>query len=631
MNCKEVLKKYWGYDSFRPLQEQIIAGTMSGRDVVGLMPTGGGKSLTFQVPGMAEDGLTIVVTPLISLMKDQVDNLRSRRIKAVYFHAAMTSAEVRTAWELLVNGRCKFLYFSPERLKSVRFCQELPHLNIRRIVIDEAHCISQWGFDFRPSYLEISKLRKILPGVPMLALTATATDIVVQDIIRELKLEDPEVHRMSFRRNNISYIAREAPSPLDETLHILRSTSGTSIVYVRSRKKTSEIASALSSAGIPALPYHAGMSPETKEKNQNAWMSDQARVMVATNAFGMGIDKPDVRVVIHYDIPSSLEEYYQEAGRAGRDGQPSFAVLLFTARSKGNLKARLTRSFPDRDVIRRIYTEICAYLHIAPGEGYGHWAEFDIFKFCELFKRQEQQVSAVLRILSTSGWMELVEDSSPHGRVQITMTREELYHVRELGELPTRMLDWMLRNCPGIFSDHVGVNETLASIHLGVDTRLVVEALVMLSKSKIISYIPRRRMPMIYLPTACEEERYIQIPRAALEVRKEAMARRIDAVIDYAFNNKGCRVERMLAYFGDTGAGDCETCDICRSKRKSHVETEEEIVAGLMEAVARNPQGITIELLCGSGSYAPRRIAVLRRLIDRGWILCTDDVCRPST
>lgn len=626
MRAEEVLKKYWGYEAFRPLQRQIIESTLAGRDVVGLMPTGGGKSVTFQVPGMMEEGLTVVITPLISLMKDQVDNLRSRRIKAVYFHAAMTSAETRSAWELLVNGKCKFLYFSPERLKSERFCCELQHLNVRRIVVDEVHCISQWGFDFRPSYLEIARLRKILPGIPVMALTATATEAVVKDIVTQLDMRSPDIHRMSFRRDNISYIVRETVSRTDETIHILKSTEGPAIVYVRSRKRTKEIADDLNSAFIPALSYHAGMRREEKVANQNAWMRGEVRVIVATNAFGMGIDKPDVRVVIHHDIPSSLEEYYQEAGRAGRDGKPSFAVMLTTRYSKGTLRARVKQNFPERDAIRRIYTEICAYIGVCPGEGYGRWAEFDIFRFCERFRRQEQQVEAALRILASSGWMERIEDNSPHGRARILLTREELYHIKGVSEAATRMLDWMLRNCPGIFIDYVTVNETQASYNLHIKEQEVVDALVLLSKAKIISYIPRRRMPMVYLPTACEEERYVLIPKSALEVRREAMERRVESVIDYAFNGRSCRVGRMLSYFGDNGSGDCGKCDVCRGRRKHEAAsasslTAEEVVADvIMRRLLQSRDGLTLRQLVGEGKEGDARVPVVRTLVERGWI-----------
>ncbi|MDE5870677.1 MAG: ATP-dependent DNA helicase, partial [Muribaculaceae bacterium] len=384
MQLEAILKKYWGYDSFRPLQRNIIESVMEGCDTLGLMPTGGGKSITFQIPGMTFDsGLTIVITPLISLMKDQVDNLKRRGIVAVMINSGMTTRETRVAWERLCNGHARFLYVSPEKLRNAFFIDELRRLPVRLIVVDEAHCISQWGYDFRPSYLKISELRKVHPSAPVLALTATATPQVAHDIMDKLAFRKGyRKFKMSFARDNISYIVRESENKIYDIFHILSRTEGCGIVYVRSRRKTREIAEFLTASGISSDYYHAGLSYETKTERQNAWQSGTIRIMVATNAFGMGIDKPDVRIVIHSDFPPSLEEYYQEAGRAGRDGNRSYAVLLVSKSDKSTLRRKLKLSFPERADIRRVYEMACNFLNLSIGEGYERMMEFDLELFC---------------------------------------------------------------------------------------------------------------------------------------------------------------------------------------------------------------------------------------------------------
>ena len=618
----DVLRRYWGYNSFRPLQEEIIMSTLSGRDTVGLMPTGGGKSLTFQVPGMAVDGITVVITPLISLMKDQVDNLRRRRIKATCLHSGMTSAELRYAWEMIVNARCRFLYVSPERLRSERFRLELKQLPVSRIVVDEAHCVSQWGYDFRPSYLEIIRLRELFPAVPVLALTATATPQVAADIADKLGMRDPAVFRMSFRRDNISYIVRPTEDKINEIFHILSHTRGAAIVYVRSRRKTREIADMLSAAEIDALPYHAGMKPEEKAEFQDQWIKGAVRVIVATNAFGMGIDKPDVRTVIHYDAPSSLEEYYQEAGRAGRDGKPSFAVLLTTRRDQSTLRRRVTDSFPSREEIRRIYELACTFAGVSPGEGFGKWVEFDVDKFCTVFRTERRRTAAALRILAQSGYVEIIDDTHSSSRAKVTTTREDLYHIPRLGETAERTLNWLLRNCPGIFADYISFQESRISSDCKKDTREVYEALLELARGHIIHYIPRKRLPSLFFPTACEEARYVQIPRSVYEERLKSMTARTEAMIDYAFSDGTCRVERMLAYFGDVDSGPCGKCDICRSRRPT-ADTEEERaekhVAHILDTLRQYPDGLTAPILCGDKEpAASERERVLRFLVRNG-------------
>lgn len=632
-NIHQLLKKHWGYDSFRPLQEDIIRSVLEGHDTLGLMPTGGGKSITFQVPGLTyESGVTIVVTPLISLMKDQVDNLRKHHIKAVYFHAGMTARESRMAWETLTNGKAKFIYIAPERLHSDRFMLEMRHIEVRLIVVDEAHCISQWGYDFRPSYLDIKQLRRLKPGVPVLALTATATPEVAKDIANQLQFRDHNVYQKSFVRENISYIVRGSEAKIHEVLHILSRTSGTAIVYVRSRKKCREISEFLLSADIPSTFYHAGLDFQLKEERQNAWQSGEVRVMVATNAFGMGIDKPDVRVVIHYDLPPSLEEYYQEAGRAGRDGLPSYAVLLASKSDKGVMHRRVTEAFPERTVIRKTYERVCNFLHVSIGEGFDAVKEFNIEKFCRAFELQERQVRASLRLLSQAHYLHFIEDPDSRSRVKVLCTREELYDIHDLSATSEKVLAMTLRKYTGLFTDYVYIHETEIAVALNVSENSTYEAYLELSRHKIVSYIPHSGLPMIYFPTAREETDCILIGKDIYEKRKDSMASRAEAMLDYTFSNRKCRVERMLRYFGENDSGECLQCDICRDKRKqskSSAKATQQIVQRIWEFMRSQPMGTTliaIEHNCGKDTAAVADAVGF--LCNEGFIECENNIYR---
>ncbi len=590
----KILKRHWGYDNFRPLQAEIVRSALSGVDTLGLMPTGGGKSIAFQVPGLLYGGLTIVVTPLISLMKDQVDNLRRRGVKAVYFHSAMTSGEIRMAWERLCNDGCSFLYIAPERLGNNRFLDELRHLPIRLIVVDEAHCISQWGYDFRPSYLGIRKLRNVAGDAPFMALTATATREVVDDIAKELGFRPGyKVLRDSFARDNISYIVRPTDFKINEMLHILRNTRGASIVYVRSRKRTRELTEILVDEGISATAYHAGLSFDVKESSQNLWMTGGARVIVATNAFGMGIDKPDVRVVIHYDMPPSLEEYYQEAGRAGRDGLKSFAVLLRGKRDKATLRKRISEAFPERKFIKELYQRLCVFFGVETGEGYGLLREFDIKRFCDINSYRENDCEAALKLLSRSGYVDYIEEKDTRSRVMVTVLRDELYHL-PLSAGTDRVLTCILRSCPGVFSDYVFIYESDLCRETGLDGQTVYESLIELGRKRLISYVPRSRMPYIFFATSREDISDMLIPRTVYEHRLDAMKRRVEAMIDYAYSDSDCRVSRMLAYFGESDAPACGKCDVCRDGVSSRKYDGGEIDRRLLDMLGKSCRGISL-------------------------------------
>ena len=622
----QILKKYWGFSDFRPLQKEIIESLLAGNDTLGLLPTGGGKSLTFQIPALCFDsGITIVVTPLISLMKDQVDNLKKLRVKATALHYGMTPKENRISWELITNGKAKLLYVSPEKLQNDRFISELRNLEINFITVDEAHCISQWGYDFRPSYLNIKKLRKIKPDIPVLALTATATPVVAEDIMRQLEFSNRHKFSKSFTRDNISYLVRKSDTKIHDILHILSKTSGSAIVYVRSRKKTKEISDYLNSMDIKAHYYHAGLENSIKILRQNEWKSGEARVMVATNAFGMGIDKPDVRVVIHYDLPPTLEEYYQEAGRAGRDGKISYAVLLIGKSDKGVLNRRVTEAFPSRDTIKKTYEEICNNLHFSIGEGYEAVKEFDITRFCTLFKRQEKECKASLRLLGQAGYMHFIDEVEKRSRLKVICEREELYDVKFQNKTTEQVLATVLRIYTGLFADYVYIRETEISNNLKINNTLVYDALLELDRMKIINYIPRSGLPLIYMPTAREERQSLIIGQNIFEERKKLMQQRIDAVIDYAFNESGCRVKRMLSYFGESDAKPCGKCDVCRQKKKKSQENQNHsIINNILEYLKNHPEGagyISLENKCGTDKNLISKS--LAYLCNEGFVKCS--------
>ncbi|MDL2322882.1 RecQ family ATP-dependent DNA helicase [Bacteroidales bacterium OttesenSCG-928-A17] len=566
---RDILKEYWGYDSFRPLQEDIIASIYSGKDTLGLMPTGGGKSLTFQVPTLLMEGLCIVVTPLIALMKDQVDNLKKRGIKAAYLHSGMSRQEMIVALENCIFGNYKFLYVAPERLSSELFLHKLRDMKVCLIAVDESHCISQWGYDFRPSYMKIADLRERLPEVPVLALTATATPDVIDDIQNRLKFREKNVFRKSFERPNISYIIRRTEEKLYEIVHIIKKINACSIVYVRSRKLTKEIALELQRQGIKADFFHAGLNPDEKINKQNAWKNDECPVIVCTNAFGMGIDKPDVRLVIHYELPGSLEEYFQEAGRAGRDEQKAYAVALCSSRDNGQLKKRISDEFPGRDFLKDVYEKLAYYFQIPVGEGKNTGHNFHIEEFCRTYKYNITQVHHALKTLSLSAYIEYIEDTDRQSKLIFTIGRDELYKFKTFNEPTENLIRVLLRSYSGLFVDYVYISERLLGTRTGMEPLEVYETLKYLSKQQIIHYIPPQKVPVIYYSQNREELKYLSIPQMVYEDRKERLEYRTKYVVEYGTSTTQCRSKLLLAYFGEKDAADCGHCDVCLEKKRN--------------------------------------------------------------
>lgn len=566
---ESVLREYWSYDSFRPRQREIIDSVLAGHDTLGLLPTGGGKSLTFQVPALMLDGLTVVITPLISLMKDQVDNLRERGIRAVYLTMGMTRRETRLVYDKCRLGKTRLLYVSPERLRSESFVRELRGWNVSLITVDEAHCISQWGYDFRPSYLRIGELRGLLgPDVPVLALTASATPLVRDDIARQLRFRpDSNVYALSFDRPNLSYVARITQNKTDKLLQVLGATTGTAIVYVRSRKKTREIAELLQGAGISATFYHAGLDPEVKAERQEQWKSGRTRVIVATNAFGMGIDKPDVRTVVHIDLPPSLEEYYQEAGRAGRDGLPSFAVLIATTHDRGLLKRRLNEAFPPVDFVRRVYELVGAFLDVPVGGGYNKVFEFDLARFCRTYGLQERMTRGALALLTQAAYLEFQDEAPTRARLMMLCRRDELYAERLTAE-EDAVLMAVLRTYTGLFSEYAFVSESEIARVAQLPEQSIYDIMLSLGRKNILHYIPRKSVPYILYVTGREETRHVCLGPEIYENRRKLMEERLNAVADFAYTTERCRSVVLLEYFGEKDVSDCGRCDICRSRAK---------------------------------------------------------------
>ena len=586
---REILKEYWGYDNFRGIQEDIIQSIGSGQDTLGLMPTGGGKSITFQVPAMAKEGLCIVITPLIALMKDQVRNLRDRGIKAIAIYSGMTREEIIIALENCIFGNYKFLYISPERLDTEIFRIKLRSMNVSMITVDESHCISQWGYDFRPAYLKISEIRTLLPDVPILALTATATPEVVKDIQQRLAFKEENVFRMSFERKNLAYIVRKTENKTEELLHILKHVSGSAIVYAHNRKRTKEYSQILNENGITATFYHAGLSNETKDLRQKSWVSGETRVMVATNAFGMGIDKPDVRLVVHIDIPDSPEAYFQEAGRGGRDGKKAYAVLLYAKSDKTTLKKRISDTFPEKNYIRTVYEHLNYYYQMAMGDGYGCTREFNIDEFCRNFKHFPIQVDSALKILMRAGYLEYTDEQDNNSRLMFTLTKEELYRIHETSPETEKLINVILRSYTGVFTEYAYINEETLSLRTGMTRQQVYDTLISLTRRRILHYIPGKKTPYIIYTRERQEADRLIFTKEVYEDRKDSFIKRIKAMTEYAESDDKCRSRMLLLYFGEKNEHNCGQCDVCLAAHSSGIKQ------GVFDEISRQIENILKE------------------------------------
>ncbi|MGB4671229.1 MAG: ATP-dependent DNA helicase RecQ [Bacteroidaceae bacterium] len=618
MTYREILKHYWGYESFRGVQEQIIESIGSGRDTLGLMPTGGGKSITFQVPALATDGVCLVISPLIALMKDQVRILKDYGIKAISIQTGMRRDEIISAMENCIFGGYKFLYVSPERLSSDLFKSKLKSIKVNLITVDESHCISQWGYDFRPSYLQIAEIRKLLPGVPVLALTATATSRVADDIQDKLGFPEKNVIRMSFYRENLSYVVRTTENKLQELKHILNNVPGSAIVYVRNRRETKVIADFLNSHDIPSVFYHAGIDPILKDERQKAWTEDRYRVVVATNAFGMGIDKPDVRAVIHMDIPNSVEAYFQEAGRGGRDGKRSYAVLLFSPGDKRIISKRISDNFPKEDFIRNIYEKLGFYHEMAVGDGRGCSNSFSLGEFCRHFSLPVIPTDSALRILTRMGYIEYSEEADFSAKLLFTARRDELYLLRQ-DTLTEQIMNVILRLYGGIFADYTFIDEQLICSRVGTDRRTLYTVLTNLQNQGIVRYVPERKTPLITWTRQRVDTDKLRFDPEVYRLRKEEFKERIGAMTEYITRTTGCRSAMLLKYFGETQKRPCMHCDLCQEKVSGHMTRgEKETITNAVTELLKE-EGDPREVY--SLPYPKKKIdIILHLLVNKGMI-----------
>ena len=625
----EVLKKYWGYDSFRPKQEDIVRAALEGRDVLAILPTGGGKSVCFQVPAMMKEGIAIVVTPLIALMKDQVQNLNDRGIKALCVNAGMGRREVDVTLNNAAYGDFKFLYVSPERLGTPLFRSYVQEMNVSYIVVDEAHCISQWGYDFRPDYLQIGKLREMVDA-PVIALTATATPQVAEDIMERLGFEEKCLIKSGFERPNLSYIVRRCEDKLGQMLNICSSVEGTGIVYVRSRKKTEELATFLSSNGISASFYHAGLGPESRSERQSRWKEGSIRVMVCTNAFGMGIDKPDVRFVIHFDVPDSPEAYFQEAGRGGRDGKRSYAVTLWNASDTRRLRQIATVSFPSLEYIEDIYHKVHVFYDIPYEAGAGRQLKFDLDEFCRRFKLQRQAVYYSIVYIERTGHWTMSEDVDISTKVQISVSRNELYDVEFPDRKMVQILEILMRRYTGVFSYPVPIDEEYIAGQTDVQVPMLRQLLYKLSLEHVLKYIPCDHATVLFLHHERLRPKNVNLDPQRYEFLKNSAMERMQKMVDYISEEDVCRSAYLLEYFGQSGSKDCGTCDVCRSAGKA---SSKDSAAAYEDVAAEIVRFINDEM---SGAYALDDVArrfsapesdsvqiwkkILRRLIDLGTV-----------
>jgi len=589
---KNILKKYWGFDSFRGVQADIIESLDQGKDTLGLMPTGGGKSITFQVPALAMEGICLVISPLIALMNDQVEKLKLSGIKAQAIHSGMSFQEINIILDNAVYGAYKLLYLSPERISSDVFRMKIPQMNISFITVDEAHCISQWGYDFRPSYLQIAELRKVLPEVPVLALTATATPEVVKDIQDKLLFREENTIQGDITRENLIFFVRYSDSKLADLSKVVRNIKGSGIVYLRSRRKTKEVAEQLRREGIVADFYHAGLTYENRSLQQEKWTRGETRVIVATNAFGMGIDKPDVRFVVHMDLPDSPEAYFQEAGRAGRDEKKAFAILLVNNYDRTIARKRLAIAFPEIPEIKKIYNALCNFLQIPIGGGKGIAYDFNLFDFADAYKLNRIIVFNALRALEKEGYIELTDEVNSTSRILFLLSRDDLYKFQIENRKFDGFIKLVLRSYTGLFSDYTKIDEEILSRRANVSRDLVYQYLLALSKMKVINYIPARKSPLIVFTEERLDDKSLYINFEKYQERKQRYQNRMDAMLEYALSSEECRNNFLLKYFGRPPGKPCNNCDVCKSRLEDEMTPErlEQIETELLGLLQQNPQ-----------------------------------------
>ncbi len=623
---RETLARYWGFTSFRPLQEEIINAVVSGNDAIGLLPTGGGKSVTYQVPPVASGGLCLVITPLIALMKDQVARLKSMNIKAMAIHSGMTREEVEISLDNCLYGDYHLLYVSPERLHTPLFRARLPRFNFTLVAVDEAHCISQWGYDFRPSYLQIAEIRDILgEKVPFLALTATATPQVVKDIISRLRLKNPGIFQTSFKRANITYVVREVEDKSAYVLRSLKKEQGSGIIYVNSRKRSKEVAEMLVTNDIRADFYHAGLPQEMRDRKQNAWSSGEVRVIVATNAFGMGIDKADVRFVIHWDCPDSIEAYYQESGRAGRDGQPSFAVLLWSQDEKRKLADSVKLKFPPVEKIKDVYEAIGNFYQLPVGSGKNSVHDFDLWKFVTAFRFSVTETYNSLNFLQKEGYLEFTDEINNSSRVHFVVSRDDLYKFQVANEEYDRFIKLLLRTYSGMFSEFVPINEETMAARSGMTREAIYQYLLRLTSQGIIHFIPGKKSPLvIFTEERLDRSHLVISPDLYLKV-KENYIERVAMITEYADNKTRCRSAFLTGYFGEEN-GRCGLCDTCQERNELDLSKYEFdiVIDRIKELLGENP--MRPDELASAMEYAPEKSArVIRWLLDHEKLLYTGD------
>lgn len=621
----EVLKEYWGYDEFRSLQPDIIQSIMSGYDTLALLPTGGGKSICFQVPALCLEGICIVISPLIALMKDQVYNLKRRGISSAAIYSGMSYREIDMLFDNCIYGDIKLLYLSPERLQSELARERIKKMNISFIAVDEAHCISQWGYDFRPPYLQIPEIRDLIGDVPILALTATATPEVVKDIQHKLHFRKGHVFQKSFARPNLAYVVRHVEGKEHKLIEILQKVKGSGVVYVRNRKRSREIASLLVQRGISADYYHAGLDSAQRSKKQEDWMAGKSRIMVSTNAFGMGIDKPDVRIVVHMELPDSLEAYFQEAGRAGRDGQKAFAVLLYNAADRFNLEQSFEKSFPPLQQIKQVYHALGSFLQLATGSGPGESYDFDVGRFCEVYKMPVFQTMSCLKMLEQSGWIALTEAIWTPSSVMVIANREQLYDYMLRYPSLDQILKSVLRAYQGVFNQFVAIKEEQIAKALNIETDEVIRALIMMSKENIILYNPRKDKPQIIFIKERVDSKNLDIDTDLYQFRKQRQLISIQNAITYAESHQ-CRSQQLLAYFGETNAALCGQCDVCLDKTPQQLRQEdfEMIKQDIKDKLTQQPQSLMQLSVLYSGQRKQQFEYVLGYLLEEGFVAEND-------